>query len=95
MAYIIIIYYDKTNVEAMVSAVTRSDVASQKMSSHEHNVLLMHSFLNGELVALQPQDESLATLMTFLFDLINHPVSDWQVHTTCVCCTQLNSTSHL
>jgi hypothetical protein len=31
-------------------------------------VLLTHSFLNGELVSMQHQDEFLATLMAFLSD---------------------------
>ncbi|XP_038835775.1 uncharacterized protein LOC120033479 [Salvelinus namaycush] len=68
---------DKKNTEdAMVSAVTRSHVAPGKTSSHEHNVLLTHSFLNDDLVAMQHQDESLATLMAFLSDPVNHPVSE-------------------
>ena len=66
----------KNTEEAMVSAVTRSHVAPQKMSSHEHNVLLTHSFLNNDLVAMQHQDESRATLMAFLSDPVNHPVSE-------------------
>ena len=67
---------ENTTEEAMVSAVTRSHVAPQKTSSHEHNVLLAHSFLNSNLVAMQHQDESLATLMAFLSDPVNHPVSE-------------------